>query len=74
MLYRGNSTGQQLLAKIRDTKNAVGSRFKVGTADSWNIFKDGTADLLIKEARCFALQRVFILAGIDAGEFFGELS
>jgi len=47
-LYRGNFTGDQLLAKIQDTKSAVGSKFKVGTADSWNKFQDGTADPLIK--------------------------
>jgi glucan 1,3-beta-glucosidase len=47
-LYRGNFTGAQLLEKIQDTKSAVGSGFKVGTADSWNKYQDGTADPLIK--------------------------
>jgi glucan 1,3-beta-glucosidase len=46
-MYRGNFTGDQLLAKIQDTKSAV-SQFKVGTADSWNKYQDGTADPLIK--------------------------
>jgi glucan 1,3-beta-glucosidase len=46
-LYRGNFTGEQLLEKIQDTKSAV-SQFKVGTADSWNKYQDGTADALIK--------------------------
>lgn len=46
-LYRGNFTGAELLVKIQDTKKAVGSTFKVGTADSWNKFADGTADALI---------------------------
>lgn len=46
-LYRGNFTGETLLEKIKDTKSAVGSGFKVGTADSWNKFMDGTADALI---------------------------
>lgn len=46
-LYRGNFTGETLLEKIQDTKSAVGSDFKVGTADSWNKFMDGTADALI---------------------------
>lgn len=35
------------MAKIQDTKKAVGSSFKVGTADSWNKYQDGTADALI---------------------------
>lgn len=45
-LYRGNFTGDQLLAKIQDVKQAV-PQFKVGTADSWNKYQDGTADPLI---------------------------
>jgi len=47
-LYRGNFTGDQLMAKIQDTKSALGGAFKVGTADSWNKYADGTADPLIK--------------------------
>lgn len=46
-LYRGNFTGQQLLAKIQDMKSAV-SWAKVGTADSWNKYADGTADPVIQ--------------------------
>jgi len=46
-MYRGNFTGEQLLEKIQDTKKAVPA-FKVGTADSWNKYYDGTADALIK--------------------------
>lgn len=46
-LYRGNFTGEQLLAKIQDVKKDV-PQFKVGTADSWNKYQDGTADALIK--------------------------
>jgi glucan 1,3-beta-glucosidase len=47
-LYRGNFTGPELLAKIQDVKSTLGSKFKVGTADSWNKYADGTADALIK--------------------------
>ena len=47
-LYRGNFTGPQLLAKIKDMK-ASAPQFKIGTADSWNMYQDGTADALIKE-------------------------
>lgn len=45
-LYRGNFTGEELSAKIKDVKGAV-PQFKVGTADSWNKFHDGTADAII---------------------------
>jgi glucan 1,3-beta-glucosidase len=45
-LYRGNFTGEQLLAKIKDVKSAL-PQFKVGTADSWNKYQDGTADAVI---------------------------
>lgn len=46
-LYRGNFTGDQLLDKINNVKEALGGDVKCGTADSWNKFKDGTADALI---------------------------
>lgn len=47
-LYRGNFTGEQLLSKVLDIKNALGGKFKVGIADSWNKIKDGSADPVIK--------------------------
>jgi len=47
-LYRGNFTGEQLLEKIQDVKTALNGDFKVGTADSWNKYMDGTADAVIK--------------------------
>jgi len=46
-LYRGNFTGPQLLEKIQAVKSAV-SWAKVGTADSWNKYADGTADAVIQ--------------------------
>jgi glucan 1,3-beta-glucosidase len=46
-LYRGNFTGAQLLSKINDVK-AILPNTKVGTADSWNKYADGTADAVIK--------------------------
>jgi len=45
-LYRGNFTGPELLQRINKIKKAVPG-FKVGTADSWNKYQDGTADALI---------------------------
>jgi glucan 1,3-beta-glucosidase len=47
-MYRGNFTGATLNAKIQATKTALGGKFKVGTADSWNKYADGTADAVIK--------------------------
>ena len=46
-LYRGNFTGEQLLEKIKDIKSVLPNT-KVGTADSWNKYADGTADAVIK--------------------------
>ncbi len=46
-LYRGNFTGPQLSAKIQAVKSAV-PWTKVGTADSWNKYADGTADAVIQ--------------------------
>ena len=45
-LYRGNFTGPELLSRINDMKKAFPA-VKVGTADSWNKYQDGTADALI---------------------------
>ena len=45
-LYRGNFTGPQLLSRINDIKSDHPG-VKVGTADSWNKYWDGTADALI---------------------------
>lgn len=49
-MYRGNFTGTELKSKIQDVKSAVGKGIKVGTADSWNKYADGTADALIGTA------------------------
>jgi glucan 1,3-beta-glucosidase len=48
-LYRGNFTGSTLWDKIKIVKDKLPSTIKVGTADSWNKFADGTADDLIKK-------------------------
>ncbi len=49
-LYRGNFTGDQLKAKISTVKAALPSGMKVGTADSWNKFADGTGDAILGTA------------------------
>lgn len=49
-LYRGNFTGEQLKDKISTVKSKLPTGIKVGTADSWNKFNDGTADALIGHA------------------------
>ncbi|PNH41976.1 hypothetical protein VD0004_g5239 [Verticillium dahliae] len=48
-LYRRNFTGPELAAKMNDFRvSAPGVR--VGTADSWNKFQDGTADAVVNTA------------------------
>ncbi|KAF1840825.1 glycoside hydrolase family 17 protein [Cucurbitaria berberidis CBS 394.84] len=49
-LYRGNFTGETLKEKINTVKSQLPSDIKVGTADSWNKFADGTGDALIGTA------------------------
>ncbi|KAL9094306.1 MAG: hypothetical protein Q9165_003446 [Trypethelium subeluteriae] len=46
-LYRGNFTGAELLQKINTVKSGLPTHIKVGTADSWNKYADGTADALV---------------------------
>ena len=47
-LYRGNFTGPQLLQKINTVGGSEALKgIKIGTADSWNKYADGTADALI---------------------------
>lgn len=49
-LYRGNFTGEELKGKIQTVKTALPKGIKVGTADSWNKFADGTGDAIIGTA------------------------
>lgn len=49
-LYRGNFTGEELKSKIVEVKAKLPKGIKVGTADSWNKFADGTADAIIGTA------------------------
>jgi len=58
-LYRGNMTGDQLASKIQDVKKQTGSKFKVGTADSWSKYQDGSADPLIKGGADILLTNAF---------------
>lgn len=74
-LYRGNFTGPELLAKILDVKKALGGSVKVGTADSWNKFKDGTADAVITGGVDILLANGFsywqgAAAGVDAKQVY----
>ena len=47
-LYRKNFTGPQLVTIMQQTKTALNGMFKIGTADSWNKYADGTADAVIQ--------------------------
>jgi exo-beta-1,3-glucanase (GH17 family) len=49
-LYRGNFTGPELKEKISTVKSKLPKGIKVGTADSWNKFADGTGDAIIGTA------------------------
>ncbi|KAF2813410.1 glucan 1,3-beta-glucosidase-like protein [Mytilinidion resinicola] len=53
-LYRGNFTGEVLADKIKTVKTALkgvtSTPIKVGTADSWNKFADGTGDAVVSVA------------------------
>jgi glucan 1,3-beta-glucosidase len=49
-LYRGNFTGEELKGKIQTVKSKLPKGIKVGTADSWNKFADGTGDAIIGTA------------------------
>lgn len=49
-LYRGNFTGEELKSKIETVKSQLPKGIKVGTADSWNKFADGTGDAIIGTA------------------------
>jgi len=58
-LYRKNFTGDQLVAKMLEVKNQLKGQFRIGTADSWNKFADGTADAVIKSNPDFLLVNAF---------------
>ncbi|KAH0255788.1 putative glucan 1,3-beta-glucosidase, partial [Aureobasidium melanogenum] len=58
-LYRKTFDGPQLLEKINDVKSVLPQGIKVGTADSWNKFADGTADAVIKGGVDFLLANGF---------------
>ncbi|PGH01347.1 glucan 1,3-beta-glucosidase [Blastomyces parvus] len=57
-LYRGNFTGPELLSKINEVKKRIPG-VRVGTADSWNKYDDGTADALIQGGVDYFLVNAF---------------
>ncbi|THZ05597.1 putative glucan 1,3-beta-glucosidase [Aureobasidium pullulans] len=58
-MYRKTFTGPQLLEAINDVRTVLPKGVKVGTADSWNKFADGTADAVIKGGVDFLLANGF---------------
>lgn len=63
-LYRGNFTGEELKEKISTVKKAVPG-VKVGTADSWNKYADGTADAIIGTADIILINAFAFWQGDD---------
>ncbi|MCJ1233538.1 glycoside hydrolase 3 protein [Varicellaria rhodocarpa] len=57
-LYRGSLTAPALLTKIQDMQ-ATFPDIKIGTADSWNKYQDGTADPIIKAGVKLLLANAF---------------
>jgi len=77
-MYRGNFTGAQPVAKINDVKSQTGGKFKVGTADSWNKYQDGTADPLVKGGADILLCNAFSYwqgqtIANSSGSFFDDI-
>lgn len=71
-LYRGNFTGPQLLDKINAVKQMLPGT-KVGTADSWNKWKDGTGDAVIQGGVDLILANAFAYwqgNNVDSGAIF----
>ena len=57
-LYRGNFTGEELSERIQRVKQLLPG-VKVGTADSWNKYADGTADAIIQNGVDIVLVNAF---------------
>jgi len=66
-LYRGNFTGPELASKISTVKSKLPKGIKVGTADSWNRFKDGTGDAVIAVADIIMINAFAFWQGAAAG-------
>lgn len=64
-LYRGNFTGEELKDKISTVKKELGGKVKVGTADSWNKYADGTADAIIGTADIILINAFAFWQGDD---------
>ncbi|KAI7152070.1 putative glucan 1,3-beta-glucosidase [Hortaea werneckii] len=47
-LYRGEISAQDLLMKIEEIRDLLPTVKRVGTADTWNVFVDGTADPVLE--------------------------
>jgi len=59
-LYRKNFTGEQLLDKMNTVKKLINNpKIKVGTADTWSKYADGTADAVIRSRPDILLANAF---------------
>lgn len=67
-LYRGSYTAEKLLEQINEIGDALPGTL-IGTADSWNKWKDGTGDALIKGGVKLILANAFAYwQGDNVGE------
>jgi glucan 1,3-beta-glucosidase len=66
-LYRKEYTGAQLADLIKDARSKLPPGVKVGTADSWHLFDDGTADALIPAADILLCNAFSYWQGQDIG-------
>jgi len=58
-LFRGDFTGQQLATRMQRVRSTLNGQFKIGIADSWTKFVDGTADPVIKAQPDFLLVHAY---------------
>ncbi|KAI9890110.1 MAG: glycoside hydrolase 3 protein [Vezdaea aestivalis] len=76
-LYRGSLTGETIASKLLEIKK-VAPNAKLGTADSWNKYVDGSADAVVKVADIILVNAFSYWQGQDiknaTGSFFDDIA
>jgi glucan 1,3-beta-glucosidase len=76
-LYRGDMTAAQLVTKISQVRALMGPNVKLGTADSWNKFQDGTANPVVAVADIILANAFSYWQGVTINSapqtFFGDI-